>query len=176
MKKHKFLGKIITCVIAMSLSMMVLAGCGNSSTSTDETTSETTTESSSTTENSSDSNTTDASTTDENTSEVSESERKEKIEEGIQELVDDGTITEEQGKKIIIAYSSGNKPNPKNNPENGEDSQSGDAQPKDGEGKNGGAKGGANKNPLSKLVEDGTITQDQADAVMEKLAPDNANE
>ena len=92
---------------------------------------------------------------------------KKRIQDSIQPLITDGTITQAQADKIVEAFttnthkgsSQGNaqnnqKDNTQSNPQNGN--------------KNNGQNKGRNS-ALTKLVTDGVITQAQSDAVMKKI-------
>ena len=107
---------------------------------------------------------------------------KKRVEDSIKSLIDDKTITKEQGDKIVEAYTNrtggqgrgnrqGNPQNGQNNQgtQNGQDNQNGQNNQGTQNGQNGNNQGRQRFNPLSKLVSDGTITQAQCDAVLAKL-------
>jgi polyhydroxyalkanoate synthesis regulator phasin len=119
-------------------------------------------------------------------------ERKKQMETDVNALVSDGTLTKDQGTKVLEALTTLNqRPNgqgrgnnaqgsngqgTQNNnqgstTQNGENSQQGQGT-KNG---NGTKSNRGNFNPLSKLVSDGVITQDQATKVMEKVKADMPN-
>lgn len=119
-------------------------------------------------------------------------ERKKKMETDVNALVSDGTLTKDQGTKVLEALTTltqrqngqgrGNNAQGSNGQgtqnnnqgsttQNGENSQQGQG-PKNGNGTKGNR---GNFNPLSKLVSDGVITQDQATKVMEKVRADMPN-
>ncbi|NMM62014.1 hypothetical protein HBE96_04775 [Clostridium sp. P21] len=155
MKKHNLFSKSIMGLIAISMSLSLLAGCQSKST---------TSNSSSTTKQI----TTQASQS--SSKKVSSDERKKQIQEGVKALVTAGTITQAQSDKIVEALTtmpSGNKDG-----ENKQDSNKPDNKPnQQGGQQDNNQNSNQNKpgSPLSKLVSEGVITQTQADAVMEKI-------
>lgn len=180
MKNFKNLKKIVTCVLIVSFSAVIISGCGKASTTT--------------TASASTSNKTNKS---KNFAQNSE-QMKQRMQDNIKSLVTDGTITQDQADKIITALTSnmqnfgqrngngsysGNKggntnksgssnngsSRPKNRPTgtNSENSQNGSGT-NNGSGRNW-QNNGQRPNPLASLVSDGTITQKQADAVMQKI-------
>ncbi|MBL4932651.1 hypothetical protein [Clostridium paridis] len=97
-------------------------------------------------------------------------ERKKQMQTNIDALVADGIITKDQGTKILEALTSNtrnqngqaNNSNQDNNNNNNNNNNS----------NNNSENGNKNRqrfNPLSKLVSDGVITQDQADKVLQKV-------
>jgi polyhydroxyalkanoate synthesis regulator phasin len=109
-------------------------------------------------------------------------ERKKQMEDSVNSLVSDGTITKDQGTKVLAALtSSTQRPNGQknnnngngqgnansNNQNNNQQGQKGQQAPNNQNGQSKGFRG--NFNPLSQLVSDGTITQEQADKIMEKV-------
>ncbi|GFZ33485.1 hypothetical protein CSC2_40110 [Clostridium zeae] len=112
-------------------------------------------------------------------------ERKKQMEDSVNSLVSDGTITKDQGTKVLEALTtSTQRPNGQKNNNNGnsqgnannntqnnnqqnQNNQNGQQASNNQNGQNKGNRG--NFNPLTKLVSDGTITQAQADKIMEKV-------
>lgn len=160
MKKHKFFNKTIVFLLITSLSILVFSGCQKKNTQNNQNQSANAAA---------------------NGQRPNAEEMKKQTEDNVNALVKDGTITQAQADKIIEALTSntqgfngqgrrqgqnasGNNQNNKNsqnnNSQNGQNGQGGNQG-------NGGARQGFN--PLSKLVSDGTITQAQADAVMQKI-------
>jgi polyhydroxyalkanoate synthesis regulator phasin len=84
MKKYNFLSKTTVCLITVSMSIFLFAGCQSSSTQA----ASTTTQSSST----------------KNSNKLSPEEMKKKVQDNIQPLVTAGTITQDQADKIVTAY------------------------------------------------------------------------
>lgn len=153
MKKHKFSGKMILALITVVMSTSLLFGCqsksnNNTSTNTSSGTNQTT---SSSTQNSKSPN---------------QEDMKKQMQEDIKSLVTAGTITQAQADKIIEALTpsdNSKKDSQQNPPQNPPQQNNNEGSNKDG-----------NQNKpkdgrLSKLVTDGTITQAQADAVMQKI-------
>jgi polyhydroxyalkanoate synthesis regulator phasin len=116
-------------------------------------------------------------------------ERKKQMETDVNALVSDGTLTKDQGTKVLEALTTltqrpngqGRGKNTQNsngqgnqNNNQGSNNQSGQNNQQGQGTQNGnGTKGNrGNFNPLSKLVSDGVITQDQATKVMEKVKAD----
>lgn len=137
MKKHNFLSKTISCLIAVSISAALFAGCQSKSTTSGT------------------AQTTNKAAQSSNTKPNSD-EMKNQMQESIKSLVTAGTITQSQADKITETLTS-NAPS-KDNEQTGTQSNS---QPPQGNGQK--------SSPLSKLVTAGTITQTQADAVMQKM-------
>ncbi|GKU25951.1 hypothetical protein [Clostridium folliculivorans] len=112
-------------------------------------------------------------------------ERKKQMEDSVNSLVSDGTITKDQGTKVLEALTSstqrrngqqnnnsGNSQgnandNTQNNNQQNQNNQNNQQAPSNQNGQNKGNRG--NFNPLSQLVSNGTITQAQADKIMEKV-------
>lgn len=139
MKQHNFFSKTTVALLAISMSIFLFAGC--QSKSNDTGTSQT------------------ASNTTQNSNKPSADQMKKRIQDSIQPLVTAGTITQAQADKIITAYTT--RPTGDGQKNKTQDKQQGNTE-----------NNGQNKqknNLLSKLVTDGTITQDQADAVTQKM-------
>lgn len=144
MKKRKFFSKAASCLVAVSMSVVLFAGCQSSSKTTSQSNSTSTSQTSN--------------------AQPSHEQMKKKIQDSIQSLVKAGTITQAQANKIITAYvsrPSGNNQNKLNNQNKPTDKTKNDGGSQ--------AKNPQNKNPLSKLVDEGVITQAQANAVMQKI-------
>lgn len=87
---------------------------------------------------------------------------KQKMQNSLKTLVSKGTITQAQADKILTALTAntqrfGNRNNQQSSQQNGQS------------GNNQGNYNKARTNPLDSLVKDGTITQAQADAVMQQI-------
>lgn len=155
--------KIISGIIVAALSIAILAGCkSNSSTSSQNSTEKSTSNKS-----------------------FNSEEMQEKFESKLKELVSAGTITEDQSTKILSTLTSsmskiGGRGQRSDNgggnpPYNGNSSQ---PENKDGENPPKNEKnqyGQSGNNPLSQLVSDGVITEDQASKVMSALMGDRQN-
>lgn len=144
MKRRNFFSKTTACLLAIGMSIALFAGCqSNSSTQAA-------------------SNTTQSSSK-QNSNKPSAEQMKKRVQDSLQPLVTAGTITQAQADKIITAYTTrpagdGQKNKKQDKQQN---NQQENTQNKD-----------ENKqrvNPLSKLVSDGTITQAQSDAVIQKM-------
>jgi polyhydroxyalkanoate synthesis regulator phasin len=145
MKRTNFFSKTMLTLVAVSMSAALFAGCQSKA--------------SSTTASQSSSSTTQSSTT-QNSKRPDPAQMKQRMEDNLKALVTAGTITQAQSDKILEALTANNQNkdnqvNSKNNQQNS--NQQGNNQNKQ------------RYNPLSKLVSDGTITQAQADAVMQKI-------
>jgi polyhydroxyalkanoate synthesis regulator phasin len=145
MKNSKSLKKVVMLLIAASLSTFLLMGCQSSSSSN------------STTGTSSDST---------SSNRPNMSQMKQNYETQLKALVTKGTINQTQSDKILATLTQGRQGHKPSG--NG----SGNYSHKGGNGGNG-AQGGNGQNrqynPLNKLVQDGTITQDQANTVWQQL-------
>ncbi|MBK1810949.1 hypothetical protein JHL18_09955 [Clostridium sp. YIM B02505] len=108
-------------------------------------------------------------------------ERKKQMEDSVNSLVSDGTITKDQGTKVLAALTtSTQRPNGQqnnnnsnsqgNDNSNNQQNQNNQKSQQGPSNQNGQSKGNrGNFNPLNTLVSDGTITQAQADKIMEKV-------
>lgn len=161
MKKYNLLHKIIFVVLTISMTFSIITGC-KKNTSSANPTQENSTTSSNQGKNSDD--------------------MKQKITDTINSLVSAGTINSDQGNKIIENLTTrsnnpkggkkqtdSNSNNANNNTTNNNDNNANKNQnPQNNK------QGRQNFNPLSSLVDDKTITQEQADAVMNKLRENGA--
>ncbi len=141
MKKHNFFSKAVMCLIAISMSAALFAGCQSKTASS--TAKQTSTE-----------------TSQSNNKKPNADEMKKQTQESMKTLVTAGTITQAQSDKIVAALTTkpaDNKDGDKKPESNKDDSKqtSDDSKTK--------------ISPLSKLVTDGVITQAQSDAVMAKM-------
>lgn len=139
MKRHNFFSKSIKCLLAISMSIFLFAGCKSNSNNG-------------------------AAAASSNQSSTQSSSRpnldqmKKKIQDSIQPLVTAGTITQDQANKIVEAFttrSNGGGQNRTQNKQQGNNQKNGQNRQRN--------------NSLAKLVSDGVITQAQADAVMQKM-------
>ena len=168
MKKNVLSKKLVMLISALSVTGLLLTGCSSSNKNT---------QANAATQSQGQQNQQNG----KNFSANSE-ERKKQMEDSVNSLVSDGTITKDQGTKVLSALtSSTQRPNGQqnnnssnnqgsansNNQNNNEQSQNGQKSPSNQNGQSKGIRG--NFNPLSKLVSDGTITQSQADKIMEKV-------
>ncbi|AJA48693.1 hypothetical protein CPAST_c26250 [Clostridium pasteurianum DSM 525 = ATCC 6013] len=155
--------KIVSAIIAASLSVLIFAGCqSNSSTSSQNSTKKSTEEKTANSE-----------------------EMQKNFESKLKELVSAGTITEAQSTKILSTLTSdmskmGNKGQRSNRERENPLEQGSSVSPenKDEENTTGneqGQVGHARNNPLSQLISDGVITEDQANKVMSALMGDRQN-
>ena len=87
------------------------------------------------------------------------SQMKQKYQEKLKDLVSKGTINQTQSDKILTTLTTKKQGNGRQH--------NGGGQNKDNQGTNKGNR--QNFNPLNKLVQDGTITQDQANTVWQAL-------
>lgn len=144
MKKHNYISKTVVCLLAVSLSVVLFAGCQSQSASNAA-------------------NQTTNSTTQNSNKKPSADDMKKRIQDNIQPLITAGTITQDQADKIVTAMTTRPQGNGQQNGQqnNNQNNQQGNTQ------NNGGQR--QRRNPLSTLVSDGTITQAQADAVMQKM-------
>lgn len=150
MKRRNFFSKTTACLLAIGMSIALFAGCqSNSSTQAA-------------------SNTTQSSSK-QNSNKPSAEQMKKMVQDSLQPLITAGTITQAQADKIVTAYTThpagdGEKNKKQDKQQN---NQQENTQNKD-----------ENKqrvNPLSKLVSDGTITQAQSDAVIQKMKENSAH-
>ncbi|URZ03668.1 hypothetical protein [Clostridium felsineum] len=134
--------KIGSLVITSALSLSLLVGCQSTNTSQN-------------------SNNT-------NTKKVDTAQIKTKYQSKLKGLVTKGTITQDQSDKILTTLTErmgkGHRGNGSNRPNNNNSTNSGNS-----EQTNQGSGNKQNFNPLNKLVQDNTITQDQANTVWEAL-------
>lgn len=151
MRKNSFTNKILISLLSITMAIFLFTGCQSSGTSSQSKSASTSSTSKQTTstENKTDNN----------------DNMKEQMESDLKSLVTAGTITEEQSTKIIEALTTKPDSGKQNKPEN--NNQNNTEQPTQKNDENKPENGGAS--PLSKLVSSGTITQVQADAVMNKL-------
>lgn len=142
MKKNVFLSKTVLMLVAVSMSMVLFAGC--QSKASNEGTAQTT-------------NTT------QNSKKPDPAQMKQKMQDNLKALVTAGTITQAQLDKILEALTAntGKKNNQGNSQNNAQNNDQNNAQSNN--------QNKQRNNPLTKLVSDGTITQAQADAVMQKM-------
>lgn len=101
---------------------------------------------------------------------------KQRTVDNVQALVDDKTITKDQADKIVAALTENRQGNNQNNSKNAQQSNNqGTAQngqnpsQNNNQGNGQSRQGGRKSSALNKLVTDGVITQEQADAVMQKV-------
>ncbi|HEX2937921.1 MAG TPA: hypothetical protein VHO66_03280 [Ruminiclostridium sp.] len=104
---------------------------------------------------------------------------KEQITSGLKSLVSDGTITQAQSDKIKTVLTqmtnrmgSGSKPSGSGTPSDGSRLSRPSGSMQSGTQSGNRQSGGQGFSPLSSLVQDGTITQDQADTVMQRIFGD----
>lgn len=160
MIKNKLLHKFILAVLTVSMSITFFTGCKSSSSNSNGT--EKIGATSSTADKTS------------NKNGKNSEEMKKNITDTINSLVTAGTINSDQGNKIIDSLTTmgRNRNNTDNNNNNNNNNNS-----KANNNNSGSKDKNQNRqsfNPLSKLVEDKTITQEQADAVMQKLRDSGA--
>lgn len=150
MKRRDFFNKTTACLLAIGMSIVLFAGCQNSSSNGASQVSGNKTQ---------------------NGNRPSQEQMKKTIQDSIQPLVTAGTITQDQADKIIAAYTTrpiGNGQNkPQDKPQN---NQQGNAQRNGQNGQN-----RQKRNLLSKLVNDNVITQAQADTVAQKIKENPKN-
>lgn len=148
MEKHNHLKRIYMCLLAVSLTATLLTGCQSKAAASNAVQ-------------------TNNGTAQSGRKRLSAADRKKQIEDSIKPLVSAGTITQAQADKIVAAMTERNgagnnqQGNQKNNQQNN--------QPNNQQNQSQNNAKGQRFNPLSKLVSDGTITQAQADAVMQKI-------
>jgi polyhydroxyalkanoate synthesis regulator phasin len=150
MKRYGCISKIFVCAATISMSMFLLAGCQS--------------------KDATGSNNQATSTSAQNSNRPDPAQTKQMMQDNIKSLVSDGTITQAQADKIVETMS--NRPRGNNQNNNGNGQQNNQQSNDQNSQKNTNQGSGQNRqrnNPLSKLVSDGTITQAQADAVMQKL-------
>lgn len=158
MQKSKLLHKFIFVVLTISMTFIIFTGCKNSA-----------------------SNIASAQQANRNSNNNGKNsdEMKKKVEDTINSLISAGTLTSDQGTKITETLttrpsnSNGEKRQPNSNNNNNNNSNNSNNNNNDGNTQNN-RQNRQNFNPLSKLVEDKTITQGQADAVMSKLRENGA--
>lgn len=158
MKRKNFFSKAMILLLTVSMSIFIFAGCQSK-------------------DNSSGGNqTTNKSAKAGN--KLSPEEMKKRMQDSIQPLVADGTITQAQSDKIVEALSTntrrkdGNASSQNNGQGNsGTDQKSNGQQDKSQDNKqnNNNGQNKPRNNAINKLVSDGVITQAQADAVMKKI-------
>lgn len=88
----------------------------------------------------------------------------ENIKKALSGLVSKGTITQQQADKVAQALA--DRGNPSNNPGGASNNQANSNQ---GNSDQGGGNRGARVNPLTRLMDDGTLTTAQADAIREAI-------
>lgn len=151
MKRTNFFSKAMILSLTVGMTMFVFAGCGNSAAQTSSNSTQSTTQS-----------------TSQNSNKPNAEQRKKKIQDSIQPLVSDGTITQAQSDKIVEALTSNtHKQGSQGSSQNNQQSNQQNSSQQSNNQNNGQNK--PRNNPLSKLVSDGVITQAQADAVMKKI-------
>lgn len=151
MKKRKLLNKTIVTLLAISMSIFLFAGCQSDNSSAQ------------TAGNSTQSNR-------KNGNRMSSEQMKQRVQDSIKPLVTAGTITQAQADKIVEAYTTRTNGNGQNSTQNNQQTGQQNNQKSNQQGNS--QASGQNRqryNPLSKLVNDGVITQAQSDAVMEKM-------
>lgn len=150
MKRNSFFSKILICITAASMAMFLMVGCGSS-----------------TAGNNGNGNSTN---TAQKSNRFDPAQMKKRMQDNIQPLISNGTITQAQADKIIEAMTNRPAGNRQNNSQNGSQSnQQNNGQSNQQNNNQGGQQNRQRTNPLSKLVSDGVITQAQADAVMQKI-------
>lgn len=145
MKKFKSFSKIVALLMVVTACIALFSGCGNSTASA---------QSSNAASN--------------NQKKFNKDDVKKRYEEKLQALVKDNTITQDQSNKILGALTSNinnGRPGRKNNDANSNNAN----EAENATNKNNNGTGRTRNNPLSKLVEDKVITQDQADKVMNSI-------
>lgn len=150
MKKGKKFFKLTTILLVFGLVIFSFVGCGSSS---------------------SDKNTSP------NKRGFNADKMKQRYEGKLKELVSNNTITQAQSDKILNALTTGRQGNFNRRQNNGQGNNQNSNQNNTQSGtQNGSGQGNRqNFNPLSKLVEDGTITQQQADTVWQSLRGNEGN-
>lgn len=148
MKKSNFFSKTMVTLVAVSMSVFLFAGC--QSKSNDNSTAQTT------------NNTTQSS------KKPDPAQMKQRMQDNLKALVTAGTITQAQSDKILEALTAntGKKDDQGKSQNNAQNNNQNNQQSNNQQGNN---QNRPRNNPLSKLVSDGTITQAQADAVMQKI-------
>lgn len=147
MKRNNFLSKTIIGLLAVSMSMVLFAGCQSKASNTDTQASSNTTQ---------------------NSKKPDPQQMKQRMQDNLKGLVTAGTITQAQSDKILEALTSNTqkKDNQGTSQNNAQNNNQNNQQDNSKQGNN---QNKPRSNPLSKLVSDGTITQAQADAVMQKI-------
>lgn len=149
MKKSSFTDKILISLLSITMVIFLFTGCGSSGTNSQSKSTSNTSKETANTDNKAGNN----------------EDMKQQMESDLKSLVTAGTITEEQSTKILEALTTKPDSDKQNKPaDNSENTAEKSTE------KNDQNKLESNENsPLSKLVSSGTITQTQADAVMNKL-------
>lgn len=139
MKKHNFFSKSVMCLLAITMSVALFAGCQSKDASSN--TKQTNTQ-----------------TSQSNNKKLSADEMKKRTQDSIKPLITAGTITQAQSDKIVETLTANRTNNSgQKKSQNGQQGNQNSNQSK------------TKTSPLSKLVSDGVITQAQADAVMQKM-------
>jgi len=149
MKRHNLFSKTTACLLAIGMSIALFAGCQSNSNNSETSQA--------------------ASNTTQSRNRPSAEQMKKRVQDSIQPLVTAGTITQAQADKIVTAYTT-------RSTGDGQKNKTQDKQQNNQQGNT--QNNGQNKqrfNSLSKLVSDGTITQAQADAVMQKMKGNSTN-
>lgn len=148
MKKFNFLNNAATSLLVVSMSLFLFTGCQSKNT-----------------QNTSD-----------KTAKVnfSAEDMKKKMQDNINSLVTEGTINQSQADKVLEALStnkmfSGQRKPQSGQPNNQQNYQSNNQQTGQSNSNGSNNPNRQRANPLSKLVTDGVITQEQADAIMQKV-------
>lgn len=145
MKESKKIFKLASVLLIFGLAVFLLAGCGSSK---------------------SDNNTSG------NKSGFNQAEMKQRYSDKLKELVSNGTITQAQSDKILTALTTGKQGNFNRKQNSGQDNSTKNRSQNSSN--SNGQTNRRNFNPLSKLVQDGTITQQQADTVWQSLRGNGA--
>ena len=148
MKKFNLLNNVATSLLVVSMSLFLFTGCQSKNT-----------------QNTSD-----------KTAKVnfSAEDMKKKMQDNINSLVTEGTINQSQADKVLEELSSNQMFSGKRKPQSGQTNNQQNYQPKNQQTGQSNSNGNNNPNrkrvdPLSKLVTDSVITQEQADAIMQKV-------
>lgn len=149
MKKGKFFRKTLIALVVIIMSVSLFAGCQNKS-------------SNSGTEQTANNNT-------QSSKRPDPEQMKKRMQDNIKPLVSDGTITQAQADKIIEAMTTNNRKNrSQGNQQNNNSNNSQNSNQSNNPNR-------PRNNALSELVSNGTITQAQEDAVMQKIRGNSAH-